>query len=83
MRMQIIEGDLLITEDWMDRPVGIDWPMPARGPLKHCCICRHFRMFKPEKEYCTAKKAVVNPLAENELCWELRKGLRFVDGSKS
>jgi len=42
---------------------------------RDCCICKHFRMFKPEPEWCTVKKMRVDPLCEDEPCWELRKGL--------
>jgi len=39
-----------------------------------CCICKHFRMWKPEKKYCTVKKIVVDP---EGICndYILRKGL--------
>jgi hypothetical protein len=46
--------------------------------IRNCCICKHFRMWKPEPEYCTKKKAVVNPLAESEPCFKLRKGLQAI-----
>ena len=42
-----------------------------------CCDCKHFRMWKPKESYCTVKKEVVDPLAENEPCYVLRKGLRY------
>ena len=48
-----------------------------KSVLRHCCICSHFRMWKPQKMYCTVKQEVVDPLKENEPCWKLRKGLRF------
>lgn len=54
----------------------------SREPRKTCCDCRHFRMWKPVKEYCTKKKAVVEPLKENEPCWILRKGLKFFEPDK-
>ena len=30
--------------------------------IEDCCNCKHFRMFKPMSEYCTIKKARVEPL---------------------
>ena len=41
--------------------------------LRNCCICSHFRMWKPKSSYCSQKKNEVNPFAENEHCWKLRK----------
>ena len=32
--------------------------------IEDCCNCKHFRMFKPMSEYCTIKKARVEPLLE-------------------
>jgi hypothetical protein len=45
---------------------------------KDCCTCKRFRMWKPSPSYCTKKKEAVNPLAENEPCYVLRKGLPFL-----
>jgi hypothetical protein len=44
-----------------------------------CCICKHFRMWKPSLEWRTVKKIQVNPLDE-QICenYCLRKGLREV-----
>jgi hypothetical protein len=42
--------------------------------LRHCCICRHFRMFKPSPEWCTRKKTKVPPFGI-EKCFKLRKGM--------
>jgi hypothetical protein len=36
-------------------------------------------MWKPKESFCTVKKASVDPLKENEPCWKLRKGLRWID----
>lgn len=33
------------------------------GIIETCCDCRHFRMWKPEPEYCTLMKTTVKPLA--------------------
>lgn len=47
-----------------------------------CCMCKHFRMWKPQKMYCTVKKEVVDP---ESICKEysLRKGLPMTDGSRT
>jgi len=44
-----------------------------------CCDCGHFRMWKPEPEFCTVKKARVDPLKKRENCFILRRGLRFIN----
>jgi len=43
-----------------------------------CCNCRHFRMWKPEREYCTVKKTQVNPLKKGCSDYKERKGLRII-----
>ncbi len=45
---------------------------------KCCCDCKHFRMWKPEPEYCTVKKSRVDPLKTCEACWVGRKGLKDI-----
>lgn len=50
-------------------------------PLKimaTCCECKHFRMWKPKKCWCTIKKVQVKPLDDTQPCFELRKNLRVV-----
>ena len=44
-----------------------------------CCICRHFRMFKPIPEYCMLKKLQVYPTENTCECFMKRKGLASVD----
>ena len=46
--------------------------------IRCCCDCRHFRMWKPEPEYCTKKKTRVDPLKESEPCFKLRKALQAI-----
>lgn len=38
-----------------------DTPFEKRPRLEDCCSCSHFRMFKPQPEWCTSKKERVNP----------------------
>lgn len=57
--------------------------MGEKKEVRECCICKHFRMWKPEKCYCTVKKAVVDPLKQNEPCYVLRKGLALVGGGRT
>jgi hypothetical protein len=57
--------------------IPVDIKFLRWGPLEHCCICSHFRMWKPQESYCTVKKTSVEPLKENEPCWKLRKGFNF------
>lgn len=47
-----------------------------KPPMIACCMCRHFRMWKPQESYCTFKKTTVNPLKENEPCFTGRKGTK-------
>jgi len=46
--------------------------------LKQCCICKHFRMWKPKECYCTLKKQIVDPLGKDKDCFILRKGLKII-----
>lgn len=47
--------------------------------IQSCCECRHFRMWKPEPEFCTMKKVRVDPLAEGENRFILRRGLAYIN----
>ena len=51
--------------------------------MKCCCDCKHFRMWKPQPEYCTVLKGKVDPLQQNKDCYKLRKGLPMVNGAKT
>lgn len=44
--------------------------------MQSCCDCRHFRMWMPQKMYCTFMKTTVNPLKQDEPCFTGRKGVR-------
>lgn len=48
------------------------------NPEEDCCICRHFRMWKPQPKYCTVKKEIVDPLQRGMPCFKLRKGLPVI-----
>jgi len=50
--------------------------------LKQCCICKHFRMWKPQESYCTVHKQIVDPLEKDKDCFVLRKGLKFFEAPK-
>ena len=42
-----------------------------------CCDCSHFRMWKPQPEWCTEKKERVNPLNCNCPMFTRRKNLKY------